>query len=158
MIPCHGTHGSRHQINNKSIQEEYKIWVLVAEAYGYVVQLRLYKGAKKGKQVALSARWELGENLVLPLMECLSSTFSFDMDNYFTSFCLLIHLGVNNIRATPVLNKNRLSKCTTIGDKQLQKKKVVTLCSAYQAKKQGYFNFKKFIFWFIGLGCVASMI
>ena len=156
MIPCHGTHGSRHRINNKSIQEEYKIWVLVAEAYEYVVQLRLYKGAKKGKQVASSARWELGENLVLPLMECLSSTFSFDMDNYFTSFCLLIHLGVNNIRATGVLNKNRLSKCTTIGDKQLQKKKVVTLYSAYQAKKQGYF--KKFIFWFIGLGCVASII
>ena len=45
------------------------------------------------------------------------------MDNYFTSFRLLTHLGVNNIRAKRVLKKNRLRKCTMIGDKQLQKKK-----------------------------------
>ena len=32
MIPCYGTHGSRQQINNKSIQEKYKMYVLVAEA------------------------------------------------------------------------------------------------------------------------------
>ena len=44
------------------------------------------------------------------------------MDNYFKSFRQLTHLRVNNIRATPVLNKNRLSKCAIIGDKQLQKK------------------------------------
>ena len=37
MIPCYGTYGSWQLINNKSIQEEYKICVLVAEAYGYVV-------------------------------------------------------------------------------------------------------------------------
>ena len=44
------------------------------------------------------------------------------MDNYFTSFRLLTHLGVNIIQATRVLNKNRLRKCTIIGDKHLQKK------------------------------------
>ena len=42
------------------------------------------------------------------------------MDNYFTSFCLLTHLGVNNIRAREVFNKNRLRKYTIIGDKQLR--------------------------------------
>ena len=55
-------------------------------------------------------------------------TVSFDMiiDNYFTSFRLLTHLTfeltIFGIRATGVLNKNRLRKCTSIGDKQLQKK------------------------------------
>ena len=44
------------------------------------------------------------------------------MDNYFTFVCLLTHLGLNNIRATRVLNKNSLPKCTFTGDKQLQKK------------------------------------
>ena len=44
------------------------------------------------------------------------------MDNYFTDFCLLTHLRVNNIRATGVLNKNSLRECTITGDKQLQKK------------------------------------
>ena len=57
MTPFYRTHGSRHQINNKSISEEYKIWVLVAETRGYVVQFRPYQGAKKEKQVAPSTKW-----------------------------------------------------------------------------------------------------
>ena len=51
MISCYRTHGNRQRIYNKSIREEHKI--LVAEAYGYVVQLRLYEGAKKRKQFDL---------------------------------------------------------------------------------------------------------
>ena len=110
MIPCYGTHGSkpgditrnslvlcRHagQRTNKSIQEEHKIWIFVAEAYRYVAQFRPYQGAKKGKQVACSTKWGLGENVVLRLMECLTSTFNFNifMDNYFTYLHLLTHLG-----------------------------------------------------------------
>ena len=56
-------------------------------------------------------------------MECLNPTFSFDifMDYYFTSFRLLIHLGVNKILVTGGVNKNRLYKRTIIGNKQLQK-------------------------------------
>ena len=55
-------------------------------------------------------------------MEYLTPTVSFDifMDTYFTFFRLFTHLGENNIRATRVLKKNRLRKCT--GDKHLQKK------------------------------------
>ena len=56
------------------------------------------------------------------------------MNSYFTSFRLFTHLGVNNICAKDVLNKNRLQKCT-IGDKQPQKKNVATLNSAHQVKK-----------------------
>ena len=54
MIPCSGSHASTQQINNKSIQKEYEIWVLVAEAYGYLVQFRPYQGAKRRKQAASS--------------------------------------------------------------------------------------------------------
>ena len=87
----------------------------------YVVQIRLYRGAKKEKQIVSSTKCGLGENVFLRLMECLTATVSFDifMDNYFTSFRLLTHLGVNKVRATGVLNKNRLRKCTITGDKQL---------------------------------------
>ena len=45
------------------------------------------------------------------------------MDNYFTTFCLITDLGVNNTLATGVLDINSLHKCTIIGNKQLQKKK-----------------------------------
>ena len=76
----------------------------------------------KHSKVSTSAKWRLREN-VLQLMECLTPTVSFDIfrDNYFTPFRLLTHLGVNNIRATGVLNKNKLRKSTITGDKQLQK-------------------------------------
>ena len=59
-------------------------------------------------------------------MECLTWSVSIDifMGNYFISCRLLTHLGINNIRATHVLNKNRFRKCTIIGDKQLQKKEI----------------------------------
>ena len=109
----------------KSIQEEYKIWVFVAEAYGYVVQLRPYHDTKKRKQVAAFIKWGLEENVVLRLMERLTTTFSvyIFMDNYFTTFCLLTDLGVINTLATGVLDINSLHKCTIIGNKQLQKKK-----------------------------------
>ena len=65
-------------------------------------------------------------------MKYLTLTDSFDMfmDNCFTSFRLLTYLGVNNIRATTVLNKIRLPKCTSYGDKQLQKKERDHLNSA----------------------------
>ena len=40
------------------------------------------------------------------------------MNNSFTSFRLLTHLGVNNIWATGMFIKNRLRKCTSVGDKE----------------------------------------
>ena len=83
MILCYETHGSRQRINNKSIQEKYKTWVVVAEAYGYEVQLRPYQSAKEGTQVVSSTKYGLGENVALQLMECLISTFSFLIYNYF---------------------------------------------------------------------------
>ena len=63
------------------------------------------------------------------------------MSNYFTSICLLTHLGVNNIWATGVLNKNRLHKCTIVGKKQPQKKGMWSLWTAHiKQKKQCNFD------------------
>ena len=115
MIPCYGTDGSRQQINNKLIQEEYKIWVLVAEANGYVVQFTPYQGAKKGKQVASSTKWGLRESVVLRLIDSLTATIIINNINKINN--------VNNIRAAVVLNKNRLHKCNITGDKQLKKER-----------------------------------
>ena len=115
MIPYYRTRDSRQRTNNKSIQVGYNIWVL-AEACCYVVQFEPYQGVKKGKQVASSTKWRLGKNDVLRLMECLPPTASYHilMNNYFTSFCLLTHLRVNNTQATVVLNKNRLYKSNAL--------------------------------------------
>ena len=86
---------------------------------------------------------DIGENVVLRLMEYPTPTVSFDtiMDNYFTSFRLLTQLGVNNIWAAGMLNKDRLHKWNMIRDKQLQKKGTWPLShSAHQAKKHCNFG------------------
>ena len=78
----------------------------------------------KHSKVSSFTKWRLGENVVLRLMEGLTPSVSFDrfIENYFTSFRLLTHAVVSNIRTTHVLNKNRLRKCTIIENKQLQRK------------------------------------
>ena len=55
-------------------------------------------------------RKHFSENIFLQLMKSLTPSVSFKifMDNYFTSFCLLTHIGVNSIQAIHVLNKYRL--------------------------------------------------
>ena len=60
----------------------------------FLVHYRPYQGVKKGKQVASSTKWGLGDNIVLRLMECLTSTVSCHlfMANYFTSFHLFVSL------------------------------------------------------------------
>ena len=72
-------------------------------------------------------------------MKAPTVSFYLFTDNCFTSFRLFIHFGVNNIRATVILNKNRLRKCTIIGKKQLQRKERghFEQRSAHQAKKGG---------------------
>ena len=79
-------------------------------------------------------------------MESLTSTVSFDisMDNYFTSFCLLTHLGVNNLWAIGVLKKigqeNALSLRTNSSKKKKKRKKKETWPfkqrNTHQVKKQ----------------------
>ena len=51
MILCYGIYDCRHWINNNSIQEEYKIWVLVAETYGSVVEFRPSQGEEKKNNI-----------------------------------------------------------------------------------------------------------
>ena len=132
MIPCYRTHGSRQQIN-KSIQEEFKICVLVTEAYDYVVQFTPYQGAKKGKQFVSCTKWEIWKNVGLWLMECLTSTYNFDifMDNYFTYFRLLTHL-----EATEMYYANSL----LLEETAAKKRNVTTMNSAHQAKQQCNFD------------------
>ena len=60
--------------------------------------------------------------------------FTFNCYNYVTWFRLLTHLGVNNIWAANMINKNWLGKCTIGVDKQPQKWNVGSFDSSHQAK------------------------
>ena len=63
------------------------------------------------------------------------------MDNYFTSFCLLTYVGVNNIRVTGAFNKKKLRKCTITRDKELQKKNVTIWTAHIKQKSSENFIF-----------------
>ena len=119
VAPYFGAHGSHQKINNKPICVGYKI--LVLENSMDMLQFDPYQGAQTGKQIASKTRWGLDEMVLLCLMGSLLSKVNYDvfMDNYFTSFRLLMHLGAHDIRATVVLNKKNLSNCIIIDDKAL---------------------------------------
>ena len=67
------------------------------------------------------------------------------MNKYLTSFRVLTHLGVNNISATSVLNKNRLRKCTIVTDKQQQKMEYghFQQCASSKKKESTFQWFKR---------------
>ena len=70
------------------------------------------------KPPVLDMKWENRPiDVAIPIVR-----FNVFMDKYFTSFRLLTHVKVNKMRATRVLNKNKLRKCIITWDKQLQKK------------------------------------
>ena len=60
------------------------------------------------------------------------------MDNYFTSFRLLTHLGVNNIRGRGVFNKNSANNANTLssGTNIWKKRNVATLSTAAYIKQK----------------------
>ena len=62
------------------------------------------------------------------------------MDNYFPSFRLLTHLGVNNIQAKGVRNKTGYANALSLGTNSCKNRNLVTLNSAHQAKMPGNFD------------------
>ena len=114
-------------LNNKPFWVLFNIWIL-AEAYGCVVQFELHQGVKKGKQVTSCTIWKYGENVVSRLKKCLPISHLFS---------LFTHLGVNNNRATVVLSKNRLSKCTR---GQVAAKKGTRLLWTVRIKQKRQYN------------------
>ena len=133
MILYYKTHGSRQRINNKPIRVGCNIWILADN----VGQCKPNESLMKEKQVASTTYWRLGENAVLQRIACSSPTFIHDLfiNNYFTSFRQMTHLGVNIIRAAGVLNINRLRQCLSLGTSSYRKTNLITLNSAHQAQK-----------------------
>ena len=111
-------------IGNEQTTSQFKRNI---KSNSYLVHYRPYQGTKKGKQVASSTKWGLGDNVVLRLMECLTPTVSFDlfMDNYFISFRLFVCLPTLELTiseqdacSTKIGYANRLSSGQTVVKKE----------------------------------------
>ena len=118
MVPHFGKHESRQRIYLYGLQD-----LGIGETVWIWNSIRSISRGKIRKQVASNARWWLVEMVVLSLMESLPTKGNYHvfMDNYFASLWLLVHLGEQDIRATGVINKKKLNKCRTMGDKALKK-------------------------------------
>ena len=73
----------------KPIRLGYKFWVL-AEQYGYVIQLDLCQGTKSEKHLASKTRWGLGEVVILCLMESLPTKVKIITSSW---TIILLHFG-----------------------------------------------------------------
>ena len=139
MIPCYKTHGSRKRIKNQSVHEEYKIWVLVAEACGYIDQLRSYQGKKKEKPATSSTKWGLRKNFVMQLMECLTPAFNFDILWIIISHifvCLPPTLELTIVEQQVCSAKIGYVIALSLETNSRKKSTLTTLNTAYQVKEQ----------------------
>ena len=94
------------------------------------------------KTVPSSTKWELGENVVLRLMECLISTVSFDifMDDYSNLFVCSLTLELTTFVQQICSTKIGYTNAIPLETNSCKKRKAATLNSAHQAEKQCNFN------------------
>ncbi|XP_036332246.1 piggyBac transposable element-derived protein 3-like [Rhagoletis pomonella] len=107
MIPYYGKHGAKQHIQGKPIRFGYKNWSICTRL-GYLIYGELYQGAKTG-----NTRPELGvgASVVLDLISKLPpGSYSFYMDNYFTSLPLLDEIIKLGHDATGTIRANRVEK------------------------------------------------
>ena len=118
-------------MKNKSVWVGYNIWILT-EAYGYVVQFEPYQGVQKGKQVASSTNWGLGEKVVLWLI---------NICKYISHlFVSLPTFKLTTFEQHLCSTKIGLANALSLGTSSCKKRNVATLNSSHQTKKQRNFD------------------
>ena len=112
------------------------------KANSYLVHYRPYHHIKVQRQVASSTKWRSGDNVVLRLMKCLTSTVSFDifMYNYFISFRLFACLPTLELTTfeQEVCSTTKIGYANTLllGTNSCKKRNAATLNSAAHIKQK----------------------
>ena len=104
----------------------------------YLVHYRPHQGAKKGKQFVSSTNWGLGDNVALRPMEFFTPTaasFDLSMDNYFTSFHLLLTFELRTFEQEVCSTKIGYANIISLGQISAKEERgQFEHCSAHQAK------------------------
>ncbi|CAK1591648.1 unnamed protein product [Parnassius mnemosyne] len=108
MIPYYGHHSTKQHIHGKPIRFGFKCWCM-STRLGYLIQAIPYQGASTGNT---NLDLGVGGSVVMNLVAKLPTDFPFHVyiDNFFTSFRLLIalmdfdHQGTGTIRSNRVEN------------------------------------------------------
>lgn len=111
MVSYTGRHTTKQYMRNKPIKWGYKLWVL-ADSTGYPYHVSPYQGARGHFSPETKP---LGYRVVMEMVDVVQkvsdpSSHEIYMDNFFTSYDLLRDLKKRNMRATGVIQNNRLRK------------------------------------------------
>ncbi|XP_021194177.3 piggyBac transposable element-derived protein 3 [Helicoverpa armigera] len=118
MIPYFGKHGTKQHIHGKPIRFGYKNWSICTRL-GYLIYGELYQGASTGNT---HPELGVGASVVLDLISKLPpGTYSFYMDNYFTSLPLLDEIKTLGHDATGTVRANRVEKAPLKEAKDMKK-------------------------------------
>lgn len=118
MIPYYGKHGAKQHIHGKPIRFGYKNWSICTRL-GYLIYGMLYQGASTGNT---HPELGVGASVVLDLISKLpQGSYSFYMDNYFTSLPLLDEIKKLGHDATGTIRANRVEKAPLKDPKNMKK-------------------------------------
>ena len=118
MVPYFGRHSCKQFIRSKPISFGYKLWALCS-ADGVPYKVDIYEG-KTGD----STDGPLGSRVVNTLLQVCDkqNTHHVFMDNFFTSYDLMLDLKQRNFQATGTVRDNRVKKCPITDTKTMKKK------------------------------------
>ena len=118
MVPYYGRHSCKQFIKSKPIRFGYKLWMLCSSD-GVPYHADIYEGRTDQNEVG-----PLGSRVVLKLLQVCKNPENHHifMDNFFTSYDLLVQLKAKNFKATGTVRENRLKHCPLIETKMMKKK------------------------------------
>lgn len=121
MVPFFGRHTAKMFMKGKPIRYGYKLWVLASDN-GYPYKFDTYCGKNSTEQD--NEQIGLGHRVVTDLLACVEDPEKHEvyLDNFFTSYKLLIALRNSKFKATETSRENRLAKCPLMPNQGMKKK------------------------------------
>ena len=122
IVRYYGRSSLKQFIRGKPIRFGFKQWVLTCGVTGYCFQMDLYQGKEKTLPEQ-TVQQTLGSRVVLSMCDHLENPLDHEVyiDNFFTSYELLVHMRSLGLRVTGTVRSNRTAKCPLQEDKLMKK-------------------------------------
>ncbi|KAB0799672.1 hypothetical protein PPYR_07552 [Photinus pyralis] len=126
MVKYYGRHSCKQFIRGKPIRFGYKVWCLNSEN-GYLINFDIYQGASPNSNEYYDQEFGKATAPLVIMLDGLPQKqlpYQIYVDNLFTSFKLLTHLGERGYGTTGTIRENRVpSDCPLTNKNSMSKKK-----------------------------------
>ena len=112
IVKYYGRSSLKQFIQGEPIRFGFKQWVMCCGVTGYCYHISLYQ-SKANNLPEQDIRQSLGSRVVLSMSELLENPLNHEIyiDNFFTSYDLLVHTRSLGLRVTSTVRSNRTAKC-----------------------------------------------